>query len=608
MKTQINVWFRFAVLLIFFSFLSGCHLIQKGSLSLNFENEIRHYPLSIQIQYLEGVTSSEKVVKEQKVELAESNQISIPVDFSGVDRVKIVIQDQNLDQLLMPFYAVKNTPHWWQTQNLYFSVKLHYIQTPPLKKKSIAHKNSVLAEKNTDKVPGPRVTSQEIAEETIEDIPKELLEESATEMKIQRKKDASSNHISNEHSVPKKEKKDEFRSVTFSTTSDQKPLENVQVYFVNRYSQTYERACETLGEKGSCAGGYFASFPPSYLLFYKAGYESVIQDFHFQSNLQINLIKNKNSNLFGVFQRFYDHPRAAPGFLLASKGVKKYVSHQSGFFVVKKNLKELPDLTLENQKAIETKISGPVIKKHIKNATLKGKEFYVALKENVKPGIAFLETYDDRFEKDETFRRVRRVFTTSLMNELSFRTIISQQTQRILESINPNIEDILSRGWSGTPLDNIFDFLLQGKYEIVGGERFLNLILLDRFGNHIFDEKVNIDEEKSQEKSVALFQKFVGQFPLEGNVIEAKTKEGKLNLGSRNHVCVGDRFLLSTATKDFSSPVVPTAVAQIDRVEDTTSHFQVTAGGEKLLNKKVIHVVKASQDAVENFLARSGKK
>ena len=304
--------FKMIDFVLFSFFFTGCQFFQNGNLEIQFENEIKQFPLTARIDVIQNSNSNSNSnqnssfipapLKSQELTLQENKNISLPVSFSDVYQIKLTIQDQSVETLLLPYFKVQNAPKWWQSQNLIFHVKLQYLEGQSEKKKSSAQTLQPPIDRVSDNP--PQILESSIQEETIEEtVPDILLKDNSLKIgnKISQKE---KNPNSFEKDDNKKE--DILKTLTVQMTENNQPLENVSVYFIYKNSQSYQFACETLGKNGICQSNYFSLFPPAYLLVYKEGYEKIIKEIQNKSEFKIDLKKEKNPIFFGMFQYFYE--------------------------------------------------------------------------------------------------------------------------------------------------------------------------------------------------------------------------------------------------------------------------------------------------------------
>ncbi|WGL59555.1 hypothetical protein QEJ31_13575 [Pigmentibacter sp. JX0631] len=608
----------FPYLIILLFVFTGCNYFQEGTLSVKVESQGQLLANSSVTLY--QVNEVDK--KRKKIIEGNTNSqgfLKWKVDFSKLQQMKIFVQSNNLDKIYFPEIVSVNAPKWWQDRDLNLSISLKEI---PL---NIKEKNDKIDIKNLSE------------NETILDFPLEPLNQTVTIAQIEENLPAetfqdnltittlSENDKQFSNSWTEKtifknspilntitEKKSVLfeDTITITVYSQNRPIEDAYVFFARNGTQSV-RLIGSTDSSGVITTSVLHSFRPDSIVVKKDNFITNIRPLASGSGkqeLRIEVTEGKSSD-FLIQNYAYFVGRGIDKTELKLNSLKLDVSGMLGFVSTPKQLDEKSFLSITQKNAIPNNIDYKTLKKTFEVSNLSNQLpiLYVSALQPYRPAVGLVEpSILGVLQNNSIWRRARREFFSRFMNEMSQRSIISDEVNKIANSLNLSAIEFAQRGWKDTVFAGDIDILMQIAFEENENGKDYTLIgkVFDKTGKVIFEKDQVFSSEEAEKTAANLYSLMLFNLPLEGNIIKKNKKEVTINLGKINYLSGTDLFAILAQKNPMSPPERVIGYGKVKEILEKESVLEIQVGQELVDKNEVLRVIRYPESVIQNEIQK----
>ncbi len=195
------------------------------------------------------------------------------------------------------------------------------------------------------------------------------------------------------------------------------------------------------------------------------------------------------------------------------------------------------------------------------------------------------------------------------MSEMSIRSIISDDVNKIANAMNLSTLELAKQGWKNSIYSGELDILMQLYFDESENGKDYNLIgkIYDKTGKIIFEKEQIFQNEEAEKISANLYSLMLANIPIEGAVTKKKSKEITINLGKNQNIVETDLFVIYAQKNPTSPPDKPVGIGKVKNISDKESILDIQVGWEQIEKNEVLRCVrfpeKLIQQEIQNHIA-----
>ena len=608
-------------LFFIFIFITGCSYFQKGTLTVFVENNGNPVEKSlISIYSINNLDKLDKLLSQQYSNKNGNQKWNM--DYSKLKKIKIVVQNNNIDKLYLPEIVFIETPKLWQDQDLSIHVKIKELNLGLIKKTEL-QKNLLESKKEPeifmDYPEDPISQNLSISQIEMPLLPEKNNEPSLNQFSLTNKIHVektniienliSKNNSTSQLSTITEKKAILFDdSVTLEVYFGGKPQDNVHVFLGRNASQDLSYI-GTTDDKGLITFSISNQRRPDIFILKKANFLTVLKPFTSGSgklNLRIDLQEGKSTDF--ILQHYaYGIGRGIDKTELKANSLRVDVSGMTGFVTTNKAIDEKVILSLNQKNAIPELIDSKMLKKCLELHSFLNQipTLYVSSLLPYKPSVGLIEPpIIGDIQTNQLWRRVRREFFSRFMNESYMRGLISEDIVKMSNSIGLSSIEMARNGWKNSSFAADLDLLIQIYFDENEGGKDFTLFgkVYDKFGKLIMDRSILFNSDDAEKVAAKMYASLISSLPIEGGVIKKNKNDITNNLGKNYGVNEGDLFVAFIQKYPFSPPDKPIGILKVKSISDKESLLDIQIGQDKIEKSDVIRVVRYPEKLIQQEL------
>ncbi|KAB8032248.1 hypothetical protein [Fluviispira multicolorata] len=609
---------RLISFLLIFSIICSCHFERKGMIFVTVLSNGQKLGQSDVTLY----RSSDKQIKDEKLKTSQtdsSGKVVLEIDYSQIKEFKIVAQNENLETLYLPEIKYFKTPSWWQEQDMEITFQLRAIKFQEQKK--------VVNQMDLDEKRSQKETLLDFPEDpvsqsiSINQFESNLLPEAINpnifnSMINNKNKQIITEIKENENSSPEIHTITENKNILFEDSIgvevyfDGKPLDNVQIYLGRNATQNVTYVGST-----DIKGYLLIPMPKQrrgdILYIKKNSYLTVAKPISSGSGrqkLKIDMLSGKSSEF--LLQSFaYGMGRGMDKTELHLNSLKVDQSGVLGFVSLAKALDDKSNMSVVQKNSIPEKFDSSFLKKTIEFHNLLNQIpiIFVSSLTPYKPSVGLIEPpLVGSLQTNMLWRRIRREFFSRFMNETFMRGIISEDVQKLANSLNFSPVEMAKAGWKNAPFVAELDMLMQIQLVEDNDNKSFSIEgkVYDKMGRFISERRINFNTIDAEKTAAKMFTSLSADLPLEGSILKKNKLEATLNLGKNFNISVGDMFVAYVAKTAFAPPDKAVAVLKIKSVNERESLGEIISGFDKIEKSDIVRIVRYPDKIIQSEFSK----
>lgn len=611
---------RFYLLCILF-FFTSCSYFQKGSITVKVES--KHKTIADNEISLYSLDSNEN--KEIKVIESHTNKSGVVkwnVDFSKLQVMKVIVRNKNIENIYLPEVLFLTAPKWWQDRELNIVVTLKEIN---FQKHHLTQKFNKEKSREFDNIldfPIEPINHMQSIAQIEENLPPEkMIEQNISMFLNEKNKTETLNSLENSflkssttlNTITEKKSVLFEDTITLEVTNNNKPIENALI-FLGRNGTQAVRYLGTSDSMGSLSFNALHQYRPDIVIVKKDNFITTYKPLATGSgkqNFKIEMVEGKSSDF--ILQNYaYFVGRGLDKTELKLNSLKLDVSSLLGFVSAQKQIDDKSFLTLAQKNAIPEVIDFRTLKKAVEISNLSNQLpiLYVSSLLPYKPAVGFVEPpVLGAIQNNPVWRRARREFFSRFMNEMSLRSIISDDVNKIANAMNLSTLELAKQGWKDSIYSGELDILLQLYFDENENGKDFNLIgkIYDKTGKIIFEKEQIFQSDDAEKISANMYSLMLANIPIEGVILKKNKKEVTINLGKNQNLVETDLFVIYAQKNPNSPPDRPIGIGKVKNISDKESILDIQVGWEQIEKNDVLRCVrypeKLIQQEIQNHIA-----
>ncbi len=611
---------RFYLLCILF-FFTSCSYFQKGSITVKVES--KHKTIADNEISLYSLDSNEN--KEIKVIESHTNKSGVVkwnVDFSKLQVMKVIVRNKNIENIYLPEVLFLTAPKWWQDRELNIVVTLKEIN---FQKHHLTQKFNKEKSREFDNIldfPIEPINHMQSIAQIEENLPPEkMIEQNISMFLNEKNKTETLNSLENSflkssttlNTITEKKSVLFEDTITLEVINNNKPIENALI-FLGRNGTQAVRYLGTSDSMGSLSFNALHQYRPDIVIVKKDNFITTYKPLATGSgkqNFKIEMVEGKSSDF--ILQNYaYFVGRGLDKTELKLNSLKLDVSSLLGFVSAQKQIDDKSFLTLAQKNAIPEVIDFRTLKKAVEISNLSNQLpiLYVSSLLPYKPAVGFVEPpVLGAIQNNPVWRRARREFFSRFMNEMSLRSIISDDVNKIANAMNLSTLELAKQGWKDSIYSGELDILLQLYFDENENGKDFNLIgkIYDKTGKIIFEKEQIFQSDDAEKISANMYSLMLANIPIEGVILKKNKKEVTINLGKNQNLVETDLFVIYAQKNPNSPPDRPIGIGKVKNISDKESILDIQVGWEQIEKNDVLRCVrypeKLIQQEIQNHIA-----
>lgn len=602
--------------------VTSCSDFQKGTLTVEVENN-KH--LAVANNEISLFAVNHKNTEAIKIAAADSklgNSVKWDVDFSKLQTMKLVIRNKEIDKIYLPEIVFLSAPKWWQDRDLKLTISLKEIQLQA--KKNIVDSGNKEKEKSKTESSILDFPSDPISQSlSIQQIEEPLSPETLPELGLAKSifdisKPTKGNLIENEglkealflNTITEKKSNLYEDTIVVEVLNNGKPVENSYV-FLGRNGTQAIRYAGTTDAAGSISLQVLHQYRPDVILVKKDTFITSYKPLTSGSgkqNFRVDLAEGKSTDF--ILQHYaYFVGRGLDKTELRLNSLKLDISNLLGFVSAQKQVDEKSFFTLLQKNAVPENIDSRSLKKSIEISELSNRipMLFVSSVLPYKPAVGFIEPpILGALQNNAIWRRARREFFSRFMNEMFIRSIISDDVNKMANTMNISAIEMARQGWKDSQFAGELDVIFQLYFDEHEDGKELNLIgkIYDKTGKIIFDKEETFKPPEAEKAAASLYSVMLANLPIEGAVIKKNKKEITINLGKNQHLVPADLFVIYAQKNLTSPPDRPIGVGKVKSVAEKESILDIQIGWEQIEKNEVLRVIRYPEKLIQQEIQK----
>lgn len=608
----------FPYLFLFLFIFTGCSYFQAGSITVKVVSHGQLLPNSSVTLYQINAVNRKKMKVIEGI-TNKNGFVKWKVDFSKLPQMKIFVQSNNLDRIYLPEIVALTAPKWWQDRDLNLTISLREI---PIiieeSNKKIGIQNLSDNDPILDFPIEPLNQTVNIAQ-IEENLPVEPIPESLPTMGLsenEKQTGASWTEKAIFKTSPILNTITEKKSVLFEDTItisvfyQNHPIEDAYIFFGKNGTQSI-RLVGSTDSSGNISTSVLHSMRPDSVIVKKDSFITNIRPLVSGSGkqeLKIELNEGKSSDF--IIQNFaYFIGRGIDKTELKLNSLKLDVSSMLGIVSTQKQLDEKSFLSISQKNSIPNSIDFKTLRKAIEVNSMSNQLpiLYVSSLLPYKPAVGLVEpSILGVLQNNTVWRRARREFFSRFMNEMSQRSIISDEVNKIANSLNLSSVEFAQRGWKDTVFAGDLDILIQIAFEENENGKDYSLIgkIFDKTGKIVFEKEQVFSSEDAEKTAANLYYLLQINLPIEGNIIKKSKKEVTINLGKNNYVSETDLFAILAQKNPMSPPDKVIGYGKVKEIREKESQIEILAGQDLVEKNEVLRVIRYPENVIQHEIQK----